>query len=111
MSNNMNDTIGTARDGMGAAADAASKVIHETSSRAAEVAGRVKEAGHQAANYMRDECGHLRQEAHHAYDRARDKAVHWEHSIESRVQRRPLESLLIAAGVGMLIGLLWKRHD
>jgi len=29
--------------------------------------------------------------------------------LEDRIRSKPLQSVLIAAGVGMLVGLLWKR--
>ena len=30
-------------------------------------------------------------------------------TLEEYVQEKPIQALLIAAGVGMLLGLLWKR--
>ena len=114
MSTIANETAESVRNGKSAAAsagNAASSAIDEASRRASEVAGRVKEAGQQAASYVRDQYGHLSEEAQQAYGRARETASEWEQSAETYVQNRPLKALLIAAGVGLVIGLLWKRHD
>ena len=32
-----------------------------------------------------------------------------EESLEDRIRNKPLQSVLIAAGVGMLFGLLWRK--
>jgi len=39
----------------------------------------------------------------------RERAQEWEQSIETYVQEKPIQSILIAAGVGILLGILWKR--
>lgn len=114
MSSIANETAEAVRNGKSTAAaagEAASSVVDEAGRKAAEVAGRVKEVGQQAAGYVRNQYNHLSQEASHAYESALDTAAEWENSAESFVNRRPLQSLLIAAGVGVVIGLLWKRHD
>ena len=36
-------------------------------------------------------------------------AHEWEEGIESYVREKPLQAVLIAAGVGLLLGALWKR--
>jgi ElaB/YqjD/DUF883 family membrane-anchored ribosome-binding protein len=32
-----------------------------------------------------------------------------EQSLEQYVQEKPIQALLMAAGVGLLLGILWKR--
>ena len=41
--------------------------------------------------------------------RAGNCAMEWEQNLESYVQDQPIKSLLIAAGVGALLGFLWRR--
>ena len=43
------------------------------------------------------------------YDQGRQKAQEWQQDLEQYVQDQPVKALLIAAGVGMLLGILWKR--
>lgn len=38
---------------------------------------------------------------------SRQKAQEWEKGLESRIRQRPIRSLAVAAGVGVLLGLLW----
>ena len=53
--------------------------------------------------------GQLRDQASEYYEQGRQRAQEWEQGLEQYVQEKPVQSLLIAAGVGMLLGLLWKR--
>jgi ElaB/YqjD/DUF883 family membrane-anchored ribosome-binding protein len=34
----------------------------------------------------------------------------WEESLEARIRKNPLQSLLIAAGVGLVLGAVWKSR-
>ena len=42
--------------------------------------------------------------------KGRDKAVQIEHGVEDYVRAQPVKSLLIAAGVGLVLGILWRRR-
>jgi ElaB/YqjD/DUF883 family membrane-anchored ribosome-binding protein len=33
----------------------------------------------------------------------------WPAQLEQQVQEKPLQSLLMATGIGLLLGLLWRR--
>jgi len=83
-------------------------------------AGDLKEAASQVGQNLRDLGGQvrdtatqqyeqLRQQANDYYEQGRQRAVEMEQSLEQYVQEKPIQSLLIAAGVGMLLGVLWKR--
>jgi ElaB/YqjD/DUF883 family membrane-anchored ribosome-binding protein len=43
------------------------------------------------------------------YDQGREQLGALEGYLEDNIQHKPLQSILIAAGVGVLIGLLWKK--
>ena len=45
------------------------------------------------------------------YSQGREAAQQFEQSLEGYVQEKPIQALLIAAGVGLLLGVLWKRAD
>jgi len=91
--------------GQGKVADAASVV----SAKVSEISDKVRDAGTRAAGTVRDQYDHLEHRAKDAYGRARQTGQQWEQGIEAYVQRKPLESLLIAAGIGLILGFFWKR--
>ena len=99
------------KDAVGAVKEVASAAIDTASRKAAEVAEKVKDVGSKAAGYVQDKYSHLSEEAHDAYAHAKEKASDWEQSLEGYVKSRPLQSLLIAAGVGALLAMLWRRRD
>jgi ElaB/YqjD/DUF883 family membrane-anchored ribosome-binding protein len=59
---------------------------------------------------LRDVAAGARDAAADKYKKSRDAAMRWEHHLESHIAEKPLQSLLIAAGVGFLVGMLWKRR-
>ncbi len=67
-----------------------------------EIGGQVREAAGEKFDKLRDQAGDY-------YTRGRDTAQAWEKSLEEYVQEKPLKAVIIAAGVGVLLGLLWKR--
>ncbi len=77
---------------------------------AAEVQQNLRDMGGQVRDAAREKYDELRETAGEYYEQGRQRAEEWEHSIESYVQEKPLQSLVIAAGVGLLLGLFWKRH-
>lgn len=44
-----------------------------------------------------------------AYEDARDAAYSLEESLEDKIQERPLASVAIALGIGLLLGAAWKK--
>ncbi len=61
------------------------------------------------SDQAREKLDHLRESAGEYYETGRDKAREWEGELEEYVRDQPLKSLLIAAGVGMLLGVVWRR--
>jgi ElaB/YqjD/DUF883 family membrane-anchored ribosome-binding protein len=59
---------------------------------------------------LRDVAVGARDMAAEKYKKSRDAAMRWEHNIESHIAEKPLQSLLIAAGAGFLLGMLWRRR-
>lgn len=43
------------------------------------------------------------------YEQGRERAMELEHSLENRVRERPISAILVATGLGFLIGMLWMR--
>ncbi|HEY2588320.1 MAG TPA: hypothetical protein VGI81_21450 [Tepidisphaeraceae bacterium] len=67
-----------------------------------DLGGQVRDQAQQKYNEMSDQ-------AREYYEQGRQKAQEWEQGLESYIQEKPLQAVLIAAGVGVLLGLLWKR--
>ena len=51
-----------------------------------------------------------REKAQEIYTRGREKTKQWEEGLESFVREQPVKSLLIAAGVGIALGILMRRR-
>jgi len=78
--------------------------------QAQQVAQNLREVGGQVRDAAREKYNQLSEQAHEYYEQGRQKAQEWEESLESYIQEKPLQAVLIAAGVGVLLGLLWKRR-
>jgi ElaB/YqjD/DUF883 family membrane-anchored ribosome-binding protein len=76
---------------------------------AQQVQQNLRELGSQARTAATQQYEHLRQQANDYYAQGRERATEMEQTLEQYVQEKPLQSLLIAAGVGMLLGVLWRR--
>lgn len=96
---------------------AATQQLRDT---AAQVKESVKNLGNQARDaathgyeQVRQQAGdayeHGKQKAGEAYEHGKEKARQYEQTLEQYVQEKPIQSLLIAAGVGVVLGILWKR--
>lgn len=67
------------------------------------------QVGEQIRESAREKYDHLKDQAGHYYEEGRRHAREWEQGLEHYVQERPIKSLLIAAGVGVLVGFLMRR--
>ncbi len=94
--------------------------ITDTPEDAKAAAGNLKDTAHQVQENLRDIGGQVRDaatekysdlkdQAADYYQQGRERAQEWEAGLEQYVQEKPIQSLLIAAGVGVLVGLLWRR--
>ena len=45
-----------------------------------------------------------------AYQRGRAQALAWEQTLTTQIREKPLQSLLIVGGIGLLLGFLWQRR-
>src|SRR5690349_11771063 len=76
---------------------------------AAQVGQNIRDMGTQARDMASERYNQLRDQAQNYYEQGRQRATEWEQGLESYVQEKPIQAVLIAAGVGVLLGLLWKR--
>ena len=76
---------------------------------ATQVGENLREMGSQVRDAAREKYDQLRESATDYYSQGRDRAVEWEQNLESYIHEKPIQAVMIAAGVGVLLGLLWKR--
>jgi ElaB/YqjD/DUF883 family membrane-anchored ribosome-binding protein len=69
----------------------------------------LRDLGNQVRDAATEKYNQFSDQAKDYYNQGRDAAQQWEQSIEGYVQEKPMQALLIAAGVGLLLGVLWKR--
>jgi ElaB/YqjD/DUF883 family membrane-anchored ribosome-binding protein len=77
--------------------------------QAQQVGQNLRDLGGQVRDTAREKYEQLSEQAQEYYEQGREKAREWEEGLESYIQEKPLQSVLIAAGIGVLLGLLWKR--
>src|ERR1043166_589765 len=77
---------------------------------AAQVKENLRDIGGQVRDTAQQQYEQLRQQANDYYERGRERALEMEQSLEQYLQEKPIQALLMAAGAGLLLGLLWKRH-
>ena len=77
--------------------------------KASQVGENIRDLGGQVREAAKEKYEELSGEARAFYDQGRGMAEEWEEGLESYVREKPLQAVLIAAGVGMLLGALWKR--
>jgi len=76
---------------------------------AAQVGQNIRDIGSQVRDQATEKYEQFRDQAGEYYEQGRQRAMEMEQSLEQYVQEKPIQALLIAAGVGMLFGMLWKR--
>lgn len=77
-------------------------MTEQVKEKASDIAEKVKDTA-------TEQYQNLREGAQQYYEQGKEKAMQWEQTLEESVRDRPMRSLLIAAGVGMLLGVLWRR--
>ena len=99
------------------AAEAVSHAGDRVRDKAAEVTENVRDIGNKVRDAASDTYGQVREKTADYINQGKDyihqgteAAEEWEKSLETYVQEKPLQAVLLAAGLGLLIGLLWKRR-
>ena len=66
--------------------------------------------GHQATEMAHDAMDQARESASELYAQGRERVSGAASSVEQCIRDQPLRSLLVAAGIGCLLGALWVRR-
>lgn len=78
--------------------------------KAHDLTNDVQQLGKITREIAQDTMGILKENAGDYYEKGMDKAKIIEKDLEGRIKENPLQSLLIAVGLGFLVGLLIRRH-
>ena len=70
----------------------------------------IQEMGAIARDAAQEKLGELRADASELCDQGRDKVRHASRSLEQYIAQQPLTSVLIAGGLGLLLGCFWRRR-
>ena len=77
--------------------------------RASDIRDSVRDLASNAREAAGETMEHWRESATESLKRGKQRATEVEKTIEHYIRDEPMKSVLIAAGVGLLIGFLWKR--
>jgi ElaB/YqjD/DUF883 family membrane-anchored ribosome-binding protein len=75
--------------------------------------GQEPSTAHQRRDQIRERSQelstHAQEVASEYYQLGRERAQEWEQTLEAQIREKPIQSLLIAGGIGLFLGLLWRR--
>jgi ElaB/YqjD/DUF883 family membrane-anchored ribosome-binding protein len=78
--------------------------------QAREVSKDLRAMGGTARDAAKERIGQLGENASELYDQGRDKAFQVKRTLEQFILDQPLKSVLVAGGVGLLLGRFWMRR-
>ena len=87
----------------------ASPPVRPDPSRAEEERARVLAAGREMGQTLQELTAQGQEVAAQYYQQGREHILAWQQQVEHQVREKPLQSLLMAAGLGLLFGLLRRR--
>ena len=85
-------------------------VVHAVADNARAAAHQVRETAGRAVEAVEEKCEQVGHAARDTFEHGRHRVVRWEHDFEKVLKARPIVSLLIAAGVGVVLGALLDRR-
>ncbi|MDB5297471.1 MAG: hypothetical protein JWO31_3454 [Phycisphaerales bacterium] len=110
------DEYGSTGGGTGtpeATATDAHKTMQDVKALATEKVGMLRDQATEKAGQLKDQASAMydqgKEQAQQYYDQGKAALGQYEESLESYIREKPLQSVLIAAGVGAVLGILMKR--
>ena len=81
--------------------------------KAQEVGTQIRDTAQEVGTQIRDKAQEMGTQAQQAvgeyYEQGRESLREMNKSVEEKIREKPLQALLVAGGVGLLLGLLWRR--
>lgn len=78
--------------------------------KGAELKQNLQEIGSLAWKIVREKLQQLRQSETQHDSSGRESAERVDDGLTSRIRQKPLQSMLVAAGLGLVVGILWRRR-
>jgi len=93
--------------------DTSSGVGTQMRDKAQEMGTQIRDTAQEVGTQMRDRAQEMGAQAQKAvgeyYEQGRESLREMNKSMEEKIREKPLQALLVAGGVGLLLGLLWRR--
>ncbi len=106
----INEPVAVKHNGRAARPPSERRVNGRPRKKARTVTQDIQELGGMAREMAQEKVEQLRAGASEYCKEGRDRVQRVERSFEQFVRQQPLKSVLIAAGVGMLLGGFWMRR-
>jgi len=78
--------------------------------KVSETRDNIVDMGHLAKDAVQEKYHELRERASEKYSEGKEKMHDLEESLVRSVRESPMKSVLIAAGVGLALGFIWRRR-
>lgn len=88
-----------------------SSFAHDAMGAARDGATELKEGARHAVDTAKDKLSAASDTMKHKYEDAKDHAAEMTHSLKGYVSDHPISSVAVAAGVGILLGMIWSRRS
>jgi len=75
-----------------------------------ETRDNLADMGHLAKETMQDKLHELKERATEKYGEGKERLHDFEESLVRQVREAPMKSVLIAAGIGLALGFIWRRR-
>jgi Uncharacterized conserved protein len=85
--------------------------VEKIKEASAEIAEDIKELGNAVRDLASDGLHKVQQKASKLYSRSQDGVKSVERRLEQKVRSKPIQAILIAAGIGFVLGWLRKKSD
>ena len=93
--------------------DTAQQVGTQLRDKAQEIGTQAQETIQQVGTQLRDRAQEIGAQAQETmaeyYEQGRESLRDLNQTLEAQIRDKPLQALLVAGGIGLLLGLLWRR--
>jgi ElaB/YqjD/DUF883 family membrane-anchored ribosome-binding protein len=86
-----------------------SGVVQSLKDKAGDVAQSLKDTAGNVRDKAVEKYESVRDSAQEYYEQGKQKAAQWQDNVEQYVREQPMKAVAIAAGVGVVLGFLFKR--
>ena len=108
MSKGTNNAMEGASEIAEAATERAQSIADTAAAGTSGVVGNVRHAVASAGRAVEDGYHRLAEGARDSFEYSRDHMRRWEHDVEDQIRARPVSSVLVSLGVGMILGFILR---